>query len=110
MIYLTDQDKEKIKLIDKFIRAITTADLETLVEADLIAGKLRTLVDEPGPLRALIDSFGILQSEVMQARNENQLLKMDIQTLLKALDQTVFAPPPRYNQDFTSLKNRHGIY
>lgn len=111
MIYLAPTDKEKYTLIDKFVAAIPLEELNALVEADLVANRLRTATgtsgSTAGPIQTLLDSHNKMETDMMNLRSELMMLRTDIQAIVKA----VAKPFDSYSvNEFNNIKSRYGVY
>jgi len=107
MLNLVD-DLEKIKIIDRALSGMTLDEVKLAFGMDSTVDKLQGVVTAQGPLLKLISELQITQSESMSIRSECNMLKADIQTLIRCLnkgmgDTTVAV-------EFNNLKQRHGIY
>ena len=106
MIYA--QDLEKIKLIDKALNAMPIDDVMEMFSDYIVIDKLKGTENRSGPVFQAIEQVQRLETEVMMAKSECQMLKSDIQVLIRCLskglgDHTVVG-------DFNNLKQRHGVY
>jgi len=108
MISLTAEQTEKLHLLDKFFGAISLEDLKELVECEQVVAKLKGADQNPQIIMRLIQEHDMLYVDSMNTKNEVMVLKDDFQTLLRALNHTLFSP--QYNDNFNSLKNKHGVY
>lgn len=111
MIYLTPDDTQKFKLIDQFVRAIPTTELNALVEADLVANRLRNadtaISGTSGPIQTILESHNKLESDVMALRSEVSMLTNDIRSIVKAMSK----PFDSYAiNDFNTIKSKYGAY
>jgi hypothetical protein len=108
MITMTNEQLEKLDLLDKFFGAISVEDLKEIVECEQVVAKLKGTEQNPQILRRLVQEHDMMYVDIMNAKTEVMVLKNDFQTLLRALNQTLFTP--QYNNDFTTLKNKHSVY
>ena len=105
---MTDEQLEKIALIDKFFGAMSVEDLKEITETEVVVAKLKGTNQHPEIFKRLIYEHDMYAMELMTLRNDVVVLKSDFQTLLKSLNATIFNVP--YNNDFQNLKNKHSIY
>ena len=108
MITMTNDQLQKIDLLDTLFGSLSVAQLKELTEQECVASKLRGDNTNPGILRGLIRDNEYMTVDIMNAKAEIGVMKSDFQQLLKILDTTLFAPI--YNNEFHSLKQKHNIY
>lgn len=108
MISLTFEQQEKIRLIDKLFGSLSTEQLKELAESEQIVARLKGTDNSDGIISEIVSSTTTTQVDLMNTRAELSALKNDFQTLLRALNLTVFSP--QYNNDFNTLKNKHSVY
>jgi hypothetical protein len=107
MLNLVD-DIEKIKIIDKALNALTVDDVKDMFGSDIIVDKLKGVQDRKGPVLQIVEEMQRMANEEMMLRTECQMLKADIQILVRCLNKGL--GDPSISGDFSSLKQRHGIY
>lgn len=110
MITMTPGMLEKIDLIDKLFGSMSVEQLREYTESEQIVARLKGVEENPGLLSKLVKENELHSLDSMNLRNELLVLKADMQSLIRALNQTVFAPAPQYNSDFNSLKSKHNVY
>lgn len=108
MITLTSDQVAKIEILDKLLASLDVDQLRQIVDSEVVVAKLKGTPTEPHILINLIREHDTMFVDMMDTKNELTSLKMDFQSLLRVLHADVFTP--RYNQDFNSLKSKHGIY
>ena len=110
MITMTPDMLEKIDLIDRLFGAMSVDQLKEFTESEQIVARLKGTDANPGLLLKLVKENELHSLDSMNLRTELMQLKSDMQSLIRALNQTVFAPAPQYNSDFNSLKSKHNVY
>ncbi len=118
MIYFSNDQMERIKLIDKFYSLIPAEDLKEAAEKEEVILRLKGQNHQsPGILLSISGELNMIDSRIQQLEMKNQQLestitaiKTDMQALLRALNVTVFAPSPAANPDFMNLKNKNNIW
>ena len=107
MNYLGD-DLAKIKIIDQAFSALSLDDVKHIFGADIIVDKLKGTQEREGPLAQAARELQTAASDVIMLRSECQMLKADIQILVRCLNKGM--GDTSISGDFSSLKQRHGIY
>lgn len=109
MISKMPDDDAKFALLDKLFRVMSLDDMTQLLGQDIVVGKLKGLSDNfPGPVSQLVTDSMRLESDLVTMRIQMQSLQADFVSLLRIMAKPSFdysAP-----SEFTTLKNRHGIY
>lgn len=108
MISLTREQLEKIQILDTFLSAVTLDDLKKMAETDMVVAKLRGVDQNTNILDKLIQEHNSMNTDIMYLSTQMAMMKNDFQTLLRALNQTLFTP--QYNSDFSTLINKHSAY
>jgi len=108
MITLSHEQLEKINLLDKLFTSLSVEQLKELIESDLIVAKLKGVNDNPQIILNLVHSYDTMRIDLISAQSSINSLKEDFQSLLRVLYTEVFTP--RYNQEFTNLKSKHGLF
>lgn len=103
-----EKTTEKINIIDEFLKTISAEDLKSLVESDLIVGKLKGTRTSQPMLSQIIDFHDMLTSENMRLRTEIDLLRNDMGKLIKCLSRPQF--DSQSSGDFGYLRCRYNIY
>lgn len=107
MITITDEQYIKIDLVDKLLGALSVDQLREFTESEQIVAVLKGTANNSGLLRGLIQENAMHSMELMTLRNEVMVNKEDFKVLLRALNNTLFAPA--YNSEFQNLKSKHYI-
>lgn len=112
MIPLTNEQIEKITLLDKLFDALSVEQLKEISESEQIISRLKGTSTKSDLFTTIIRDNGYLLYEVSIAKTEVMSLKGDMQNLIRAVNmlyqpQTVSYP---YSQELTNLKSKHGIY
>ena len=102
------EDLEKVKILDKALTALTVDDVKEMFGEDIIAEKLKGVQDRKGPVLQLVEEINRIANEQMMLRAECNMLKNDIQILVRCLNKGM--GDPSISGDFSALKQRHGIY
>lgn len=110
MITMTPDLLEKIKLLDRLFGAMDLEQLKAYTESEQIVAKLKGTDQSPDLLMKLVKENELHSMDSINLRTDLMNLKQDMQTLIRALSQTVFAPAPQYNSEFGILKNKHSVY
>lgn len=105
---ITDEQFQKITLIDKLFGSISVEQLREITESEQIVSRLKGTENNPQILLSLIRERDILTMKVIAVESELAGIKADFQSLLRVLHVDVFTP--RYNQDFQNLKSKHNVY
>lgn len=105
---LTEEQFQKITLIDTLLGSVSVDQLRELAESAQIVSRLKGTENNPQILMTLIQEHHTLMLDYLAKKLELQSLKDDFQALIKVLHADVFTP--RYNQDFNNLKSKHGVY
>lgn len=107
MFYIGD-DLAKIKIIDQAFSSLSLDDVKTIFGSDIIVDKLKGVQEREGPLAQAAKELQNAAMDIIAIRSECTMLKMDIQTLVRCLNKGM--GDPSMSSDFSSLKQRHGIY
>ncbi len=107
MNYLSD-DLAKIKIIDRAFTSLSLDEITAIFGADVIVDKLKGSLDCEGPLAQAARELQTLENDIIVIRSECQMLKLDIQTLVRCMNRGM--GDSMVTSDFNSLKLRHGIY
>lgn len=108
MKQITDEHFQKIVLLDKIFGSVSVEQLRELSESEQIVARLKGSEDNPQLLLTLIHERDLLAGDNVQNKNDILSLKADLQSLIKALNNTIFSAP--YSAEFNNLKNKHGVY
>lgn len=106
MISLTYDELEKVQLLDKLFGSFTVEDLKDLADTEQIVSRLKGSESNSKLLERLVNDNATLSVDLMNIRNETMSLKSDIQSLIKALNSSLYG----YNQEFNNLKQKHNVY
>ena len=106
---LTDEDLKKMEILDKVFQYLSLTEIETLTQADLVVGKLRTnTTSMTGPIMGMYSHVRSAESDLMLLKNDHQMLKNDFGMLLKSMKYQYMNSGTF--TDFTSLCSRYGVY
>lgn len=83
MITMTNDQLEKIDLLDTLFGSLSVAQLRELTEQECVVSKLRGDNLNPGLLRALIQENEIRNSEIMSLNNDLNTIKYNLHLLTK---------------------------
>src|SRR5271165_6085587 len=109
MINISNEDIEKLLLIDKILFGISKEELKMWSEMEEIVAKLKGQHIPMGVCTQLVNEAIMMQSEVQMLKSDLTMMKEDMKTLVKVMNQP-FLPNGQANYDFSNLKNRYGIY
>jgi len=107
MITLTNEQIEKIDLLDKLFGAFDSKQLKDFTETEEVVAKLKGTNANPGILKRIIQEHDIMMSQMSTVQNDLMMLRADMQTLIKAVDKPY---DMGYQNLFQNLKSRHSIY
>lgn len=107
MIYIAD-DMEKIKLIDSMFNALSLDEVKDICGCDAIVEKLKGTPDRDGPLVQAAKELQTARSDIEMLRSDYFTLKNDFQVLLRCIGRGMGDITAA--NDFSNLKQRHGIY
>jgi hypothetical protein len=105
---MTPDQLEKINLLDTIFGALSVTQLREFAESEKIVAKLKGTDQNPQMLCRLVQEHDVMMLDLMNTKNDLAALRIDFQNLIKVLHADVFTP--RYNQDFNTLKSKHGVY
>jgi hypothetical protein len=108
MITMTNEQIEKIDLLDKLFGALSVEQLKEFTESEQVVAILKGTNQNPMILHRLIQEHDIYAVDLMDLKAEVSTLKNDFKELMKVLNTTLFTVP--YNQDFQNLKSKHSVY
>jgi len=104
---ITDEQFQKITLLDKLFGSVSVDQLKEFLESEQIVARLKGIEDNPHILLNLVHDRDILMADNSQNKNDIVELKHDVKELVKALNQLYSIP---YNSELQNLKSRHGVY
>jgi hypothetical protein len=107
MIPLTQQDREKLELLDTILSSISVERLKELAEEEAVVAALKGDKQQGYILRQLVDEHNTMYTDLMNTRLEMQTLKNDMIAVIKAISN-LYNPP--YNQELQSIKSKYGVY
>jgi len=107
MIFLTQQDTEKIEILDQLFGSLDVEQLRKIAESEIIVAKLKGEHYNPRVLRTLISEYTTMKNDLDSAKADLSVLRGDLQTVVKIM-QKPFDYQAR--NDFDNLKNKFGIY
>jgi hypothetical protein len=105
---MTNEQLEKIALLDKLFGALSIQQLREFAESEQVVARLKGTDQNPEIFKRLIQEHDIYSMDLMNAKSELMVLKTDFQSLMRVLNQTLFTPT--FNQDFQNLKQKHSVY
>lgn len=108
MMILTNEELEKLGLLDRLFSTLSVEQLKELIERQEIIEKLKGTNQNPVIFTRLFQEHNTCASDLITLQNEVFNLKSDLHVLIRAINSVVFTAP--YSQDFHALKNKHGIY
>jgi hypothetical protein len=109
---MTNDDIEKIKLVDQVFRSLSLDEIKSILGADLIVDKLKGTENGTGPILSALQSLGMLQVEINALRSDHIQLKEDFKATLKVM-QTLSTPMTQvvpYSSELQALKSKYNIY
>ena len=109
---MTNNDLEKVKLVDQVFRSLSLEEIKSILSADLIVDKLKGTEHGTGPILSAQQSLSMLQVEIITLRNAHDELKRDFMQALKAIQTltTPMLPIAPYSQELQTLKSKYGVY
>ena len=105
---MTNDDIEKIKLVDQVFRSLSLDEVKSLLSADLTVDKLKGHDNTTGPIMSAFQDLSILRVEIVNLRIEHGVLKEDFKTALKVTHQMRMAITP-YSTEFETLKSKYNV-
>lgn len=106
---VTDEQFQKIVLIDKIFGAVSIEALREFSESEQVVARLKGNEDNPQLLLSLIHERDVLATDNAQNKNDIQSLKSDVKDLIKAVG-ILFSQVPPYSNELSVLKSKHGVY
>lgn len=106
MITMSNDQILKIELLDKLFGSVDVTTLQEFVESERVVAKLKGTEQNPELFMRLVRDQDVQSLEIMNLKSEIAALKGDFQTLLKALNMTVFS----YSTEMNNLKQKHNVY
>lgn len=111
-IFLTQEETEKIKIIDKIFSSYTVSELKQQFGEALTVEVLSGVPIPLGFFQMVIDNHNRLQTEFYSCNSQVMMLKNDMKDLIKAVD--ILSRPPTYythaNPELQNLKSKNNIY
>lgn len=108
MISVTNEQLEKIKLLDVLLDSMSLEDLKKMSEASIVMSKLKGTNQSTDTIGRLITEHNSMYSDLKSLSIQLAVVQNDFQSLLRSLNQTVFTAP--FNGEFNSLKSKYGTY
>jgi len=105
---ITEEQLDKIDLLDTLFGALDVDQLREIVNSEQIVAKLKGTNQNPQILSKLIQENSIMILDITTLKNEIYALKSDIYSIVKVLHADVFNQ--QLSPDFKNLKSKHGIY
>ena len=107
---MTNDDLEKVKLVDQVFRSLSLEEIKSILSADLIVDKLKGTESGTGPILSALQSLSMLQVEILTLRADHTMMKEDFKTALKVM-QTLSQPTiPQFSSELQNLKSKYNIY
>lgn len=107
---MTNDDLEKVKLIDQVFRSLSLEEIKLILSADLIVDKLKGTEHGTGLILSALQSLSMLQVEILTLRADHTMMKEDFKTALKVM-QTLSQPTiPQFSSELQNLKSKYNIY
>jgi hypothetical protein len=106
---MTNDDIEKIKLVDQVLSSLSLDEIKSMLSADLIVDKLKGNQNSTGMILSALQSLAMLQVEIMTLRTDHIQLKEDFKAALKVTHQMRMAMTP-YSTEFETLKSKYSVY
>ena len=107
---MTNDDLEKVKLVDQVFRSLSLEEIKSILSADLIVDKLKGTEHGTGPILSALQSLSMLQVEILTLRADHTMMKEDFKTALKVM-QTLSQPTiPQFSSELQNLKSKYNIY
>ena len=107
---MTNDDLEKVKLIDQVFRSLSVEEIKSILSADLVVDKLKGTENGTGPILSALQSLSMLQVEILTLRADHTMMKEDFKTALKVM-QTLSQPTiPQFSSELQNLKSKYNIY
>ena len=107
---MTNDDLEKVKLIDQVFRSLSLEEIKSILSADLIVDKLKGTEHGTGLILSALQSLSMLQVEILTLRADHTMMKEDFKTALKVM-QTLSQPTiPQFSSELQNLKSKYNIY
>lgn len=107
-MFFSASDLDKIKIIDRAFSALTLDEIKQVFGADVIVDKLKGTTEAEGVLMMATRELQTIKSEIDFAKIESDMLRMDMQMLIRCLNKGM--GDPSISSDFNTLKQRHGVY
>lgn len=107
MITLTNEQTEKIDLLDKLFGAISLEQLREFAESEQVVAILKGTNNNPNILKRLIQEHDIQMMDIMTMKADISVLKSDLSTLVRLV-----LKPYDYNSlgEAATLKSKAGVY
>lgn len=107
MISITQENMDKMVLLDTVFSALSLEDMKNLFESDLIVSKLRGNAQDMHFFKDIMANLNSREAEIMSLQSEVTMLKNDIRDIIAA----VYKPfDSNASMNFNNLKSRHGVY
>ncbi len=102
------EDLSKVMLIDQVLAGMTLEDVKSLLESDILVGKLRAHDNSPGVILSAMQDVSLLQMEIITLRSEYSALKNDFTQLIRAANTIATHVP--YSPELQGLKTKYSVY
>ncbi len=107
MIYVDEQLRLKLEILDKILSSIDIESLKQFSESEEIVAKLKGSNAEVHTIMSIIEQHNRMTVELSSLRNDLQMLKSDFQNLLQVVVKPYESHIP---STVTNLKNRYYVY
>lgn len=108
--YLSEEQLEKLKLLDRLFAAMSVTQLSELVEKEEVVAKLSGKDATVNLFQNLYINAQYMEGELANLRTQNRQVAEDFDSLLRILNNSVFSPNQYGNisGDFYNLQSRVG--
>ena len=107
MIFLTENEKKKLEMIDTFFSYIDVPTLKAFAESEQVVGKLKGYDANNGIISNLFKSNSEMDQKIKSLETELSSIKNDLFIIVKALNKPF---EQNIHIDFNILKNRLGVF
>lgn len=107
MITMTNEQLEKIDLLDKLFGAFSVDQLREITHTEQVVAILKGDNQNPGLLKRLVQESDMTRLELQMAKSEILTLRTDLQTIIRVMVK----PYDSYAvSEFSNLKSRNNVY
>lgn len=107
MIVLSNEQSEKINLLDALFGAFGIEQLKEIAETEQVVAILKGDNNNSGILKKLVQEHITLSIEVSALKTDVLSLRNDMQTLVKIMNKPFES---HHMSEFNSLKSKHNVY